>query len=80
MISRRAAAISAFCARLLIQQIQQRKAKLVSHEIKVCRNDEEKILEYLTPHAMRLAQNWHPITLADRNASEDRSESEAEIE
>jgi hypothetical protein len=48
-------------ARLVVQIIHQRKARLVSHEIKVCRADEPEARAFLLKHAERLAENWSPL-------------------
>jgi hypothetical protein len=48
-------------ARLMVQILGQRKAKLFSNEVKVCRADEARIIEYLEKHAHRMVENWHPL-------------------
>lgn len=50
---------------LMLQMIQQRKASLVSHRIKVCRNDEPAARAYLEKHAERNSENWEPISVSN---------------
>lgn len=57
-------------ARLMIFIVGQRKARLHSHEIKVCRNDEPAARTYLKKHAARIAENWVPFNLPHLSTSE----------
>lgn len=48
-------------ARFMLQLIGQRKAKLLSFEIAVCRADEPAILEFLQPRWEYMQEMWEPF-------------------
>ena len=56
-------------SRLLVQMLHQRKAKLVSHEIKITRDEEPAARAYLVRHAERVWENWAPL-MAEVGASD----------
>jgi hypothetical protein len=60
--------------RLLIQMIGQRKARLWSLEVAVCRADEARVLEYLRPFASLMAETWAPLITPDILAQPEREE------
>lgn len=49
--------------RLLVQFVAQRKAQLFSVEVSVCRADEDRVRDWLTPRAAYLASMWQPFAL-----------------
>ncbi|QAZ46798.1 hypothetical protein [Mesorhizobium sp. Pch-S] len=49
-------------ARFMFQLIGQRKAKLLSFEVAVCRADEPAILEFLKPRWDYMKLMWEPIS------------------
>ncbi len=51
----------ALIGEMRIQVILQRKASLSSCSVKVCRNDEPKVREYLAPYFAYMMQMWDPF-------------------
>jgi len=48
-------------ARFMLQMIGQRKAKLLSFEVEVCRADEPAILKFLEPRWAYMQEMWQPL-------------------
>ncbi|WP_247997712.1 hypothetical protein [Brucella tritici] len=49
-------------ARFMLQLIVQRKAKLLSFEVAVCRADEPAIIEFLKPRWHYMQTMWEPLS------------------
>lgn len=47
--------------RLMVQFVGQRKASLWSCEVSVCRADEPRVIEFLTPRAAYIRRLWEPL-------------------